>query len=156
MIKSFEFDNGDIASVQSILRQGIVGYANDIHTPRGISTIWLFLANQSILKIYTQMHDAVGWHEVGTLVFRLVAKDENVPKMLPLPQAWKDIAIIEKMLVVDDDFTAESGLQISNTSGETFTIVCSANVYQIEVAAPFYHGNFLPEYDIFHYKYVPL
>lgn len=155
-MRLLEFDTEGIYSIQGLLRQGIVGYATDTPTPRGISTIWLFLANDSILKIYTTMHDTVGWDEVGTLVFRPVEKDENVPEMLTLPQAWRDITVIEKMLVVDDDFTAESGLQISNDSGETFTIVCSANVYQIEVAAPFFHGDFLPEYEIYHYKYLSL
>lgn len=151
-----EFDTEGIYSIQGLLRQGIVGYVTDTPTPRGISTIWLFLTNGSILKIYSQMHDTVGWYEVGTFTFRLVEKDENVPEMLPLQQAWRDITVIKKMLVIDDDFTAESGLQISNNSGETFTIVCSANVYQIEIAAPFFHGNFLPEYEIYHYKHVPL
>ncbi len=151
-----EFDTADLCSIQGLLRQGIVGYATDTPTPRGVSTIWLFLANDSILKIYTTMHDTVGWDEVSTLVFRLVEKDKNAPEMLPLPLAWRDITVIEKMLVVDEDFTAEGGLQISNNSGETFTIVCSANIYQIEVAAPFYHGDFLPEYYMCHYIHVPL
>ncbi len=151
-----EFDTEGICSISSLLRQGIVGYANDTPTPRGISTVWLFLTDNSVLKIYTRMHDTVGWNEVGTLVFRLVGKDENVPKIVPLPQAWRDIAGIEKMLVVDDDFTAESGLQVSNDLGEVFTIVCSANVYQIEVLAPFFHRGFLPEYEMSHYKYMLL
>lgn len=153
-MRLLEFDTEGLYSIQDLLRQGIVGYANDTPTPRGISIIWLFLANDFILKIYTTMHDTVGWNEVGTLVFRLVEKYENVPEILPLPQAWRDITVIEKMLVMDDDFTAESGLQITNGLGEAFTIVCSANVYQIEVAAPFFHGDFLPEYEIYHYKYL--
>ncbi|MGP1682765.1 MAG: hypothetical protein ACTS8S_10615 [Giesbergeria sp.] len=151
-----EFDTDGIASVQSMLRQGITGYAIDSLVPRGMSTIWLFLGDDTILKIYTTMTDTVGWVEVGTLVFRPVAKGDDVPEMRPLPHAWRNVAAIEKLLVVDDDFSAESGLQISNNLGEAFTIVCSENVYRIEIAAPFFHGEFLPEYELTHYKHVPM
>lgn len=149
-----EFDIDDIVSVQSMLRQGITGYAIDSLFPRGMSTIWLFLGDDTILKIYTKMTDTVGWDEVGTLVFRSVVKGDDVPEMLTLPQAWRNVAEVEKLLVVDDDFLAESGLQISNDLGEVFTIVCSENVYRIEIEAPFFHGEFLPEYELTHYKHV--
>ena len=151
-----EFDTDGIASVQSMLRQGITGYAIDSLVPRGMSTIWLSLGDETILKIYTTMTDTVGWDEVGTLVFRPVGKGDDVPEMLPLPQAWRNVTAIEKLLVVDDDFSAESGLQISNDLGEVFTIVCSENVYRIEISAPFFHGEFLPEYELSHYKHVPM
>lgn len=151
-----EFDIDGIVSVQSMVRQGITGYAIDSFVPRGMSTIWLFLGDDTILKIYTKMTDTVGWNEVGTLVFRPVVKGDDVPEMLPLPQAWRNVTEVEKLLVVDDDFSAESGLQISNGLGEVFTIVCSENVYQIEIAAPFFHGEFLPEYELTHYKHGPM
>jgi hypothetical protein len=151
-----KFDTDGIASVQSMLRQGINGYTIDSLVPHGMSTIWLFLGNDTILKIYTTMTDTAGWIEVGTLVFRLVAKGDDVPEMRPLPLAWRNVIEIEKLLVVDDDFSAESGLQISNDLGEVFTIVCSENVYRIEIAAPFFQGEFLPEYELTHYKHVPM
>lgn len=151
-----KFDTNSIASVQCMLRQGIAGYAIDSLVPRGMSTIWLFLANDTILKIYATMWDTVGWDEVGTLVFRSVKKGDDVPEMLPLPQAWRNVTVIEKLLIVDDDFLAESGLQIRNNLGEVFIIVCSENVYQIEIEAPFFHGEFFPEYDFFHYRHVPM
>jgi hypothetical protein len=156
MTVHLEFDIDGIASIQSMLRQGIRGYAVDSVVPRGMSTIWLFLGEDTVLKIYTKMTDTVGWTEVGTLVFRPVVKGDEVPEILPLPQAWKSVTTIDKLLVVDDDFSAESGLQISNSLGEIFTIVCSENVYQIEILAPFFRGEFLPEYELAHYKRVPM
>jgi hypothetical protein len=114
MTVHLEFDIDGIASIQSMLRQGIRGYAVDSVVPRGMSTIWLFLGEDTVLKIYTKMTDTVGWTEVGTLVFRPVVKGDEVPEILPLPQAWKSVTTIDKLLVVDDDFSAESGLQISN------------------------------------------
>ena len=151
-----EFDTGGITSVKSMLRRGITGYAIDSLVPRGMSTIWLFLGDNTILKIYTTMTDTVGWDEVGTLVFRPVVEGDDVPEMLPLPQAWRNIAAVEKLLVMDDDFSAENGLQISNNLGELFTIVCSENVHQIEIEAPFFHGDFLPEYELTNYKHIPM
>ncbi|OYU12054.1 MAG: hypothetical protein CFE38_09715 [Comamonadaceae bacterium PBBC1] len=156
MAPLLEFNTDGIDSVQSMLRQGITGYAIDSLVPRGMSTIWLFLGDNTILKIYTTMTDTVGWFEVGTLVFRAVAKGDDVPEMRPLPQAWRNVTAIEKLLVVEDDFSAESGLQIGNDLGEIFTIVCSENVYRIEIEAPFIHGEFLPEYELTHYKHVPI
>lgn len=151
-----EFDTDGIGSVQSMIRKGIVGYAVDSIFQHGKSTIWLYLSDDVVLKIYTTMTDTVGWDEVGTLVFRLLGNGDDVPEMLPLPQAWRNVAAIEKLIVVDDSFSAESGLQISNDLGEIFTIVCSANVYRIEISAPFFHGDFLPEYELNHYQRVPM
>lgn len=151
-----EFDTDGIHSIQSMLRKGIVGYAVDSIFQRGMSTIWLFLVDDTILKIHTTMTDTTGWNEVGTLVFRSVDKGGDMPEILSLPQSWRNVAAIEKLCVVDDDFSAESGLQISNNLGEVFIIVCSENVYQIEILAPFFHGEFLPEYELAHYKHVPM
>jgi hypothetical protein len=151
-----EFDTNGIASIQNTLRKGIAGYAVDNLVPRGMSTIWLLLADDTILKIYTTMSDTVGWDEVGTLIFRLVAKGEGVPEFLPIPQAWRNVTTIEKLLVVDDFFSAESGLKIINNMGEVFIIVCSENVYRIEIKAPFFQGEFSPEYDLSHYNNIPM
>jgi hypothetical protein len=156
MALELEFDTDGIASVQNLLRQGINGYAIDSLAPRGVSTIWLCCGDETVLKIYTTMTDTDGWFEVGTLVFRNVAKSDDIPEMKPLPQAWRNITGIEKLLVVDDEFSAESGLQISNDLGEVFTIVCSENVYQIEISAPFFQGDFFPEYEFGYYKRVPM
>lgn len=154
MPQVLKFDIDGIDSIQRIIRQGIVGYAVDSIFKRGKSTIWLLLGDKTILKIHTKMTDTVSWNEVGTLVFRLVVNGDDVPEMLPLQQSWRNILTIEKLIVMDDDFSAESGLQIGNGLGETFTIICSENVYQIEIKAPFFHGDFLPEYELTYYKHI--
>jgi hypothetical protein len=156
MALRLEFDIDGIASVESMLRQGITGYAVDSLVPRGMSTIWLFLGDNTILKIYTKMTDTVGWVEIGTLILRTVVEGEDVPEMKSLSKAWRNVKAIEKLLLVDDDFSAESGLKISNDLGETLTIACSENVYQIELQASFFDGEFSPEYDLIHYKRVPI
>lgn len=151
-----KFDTDGIASVQSMLSKGLLGYAIDSLVPRGVSTIWLFLDEDIILKIHTKMTDTVGWSEVGTLVFRHIGKSDDAPEMLPLSQAWRNVVAVEKLLLVEADLLAESGLKIINSIGEEFTIVCSENVYQIEIEAPFFCGEFLPEYDLIYYKHVPM
>lgn len=156
MALHLKFDLEGIDSVQSMIFRGIAGYALDSLVPHGMSTIWLFLGDGAILKINTRMTDTVGWNEVGTLVFRPVVEGDDVPRMMPLPQGWRNVVTVEKLLVTDDDFSAESGLQITNDLGEVLTIVCSENVYQIEIAAPFFVGRFLPEYELTHYKRVPI
>jgi hypothetical protein len=147
-----EFDTSGISSIQSMLRKGIAGYAVDTLIPRGMSTIWLLLGDDTLLKIYTTMSDTIGWDEVGTLIFRRDVKREDAPEILPLPQTWRNVTTIEKLVVMDDYFSAESGLKISNDMGEVFIIVCSENVYQIEIKAPFFRGEFLPEYDLNKYN----
>jgi hypothetical protein len=119
-----------------------------------MSTIWLLLGDDTLLKIYTTMSDTIGWDEVGTLIFRRDVKREDAPEILPLPQTWRNVTTIEKLVVMDDYFSAESGLKISNDMGEVFIIVCSENVYQIEIKAPFFRGEFLPEYDLNKYDLV--
>ncbi len=154
MTLNIEFDTDGIESIQSLIRQGLTGYARDRLVPQGMSTIWLFLRDGSVLKIHTKMTDTVGWDEVGTLVFRRVAPGSDVPSMLPVPEAWRTVTTVEKLVVVDEHFSAEGGLQICNRLEEVFNIVCSANVYQIEISAPFFDGSFSPEYALTHYRRV--
>ena len=151
-----KFDIDGIDSVEDVIRKGIAGYATDSLVLHGMSTVWLFLGNGEVLKISTRMTDTVGWTEVGTLVFSMCVKHENIPQMIELPQAWRNISKVEKLLVSEDEFSAEGGLKICNVFGEKLIIVCSENVYQIEIMAPFFCGNFLPEYDLSYYRCVPM
>lgn len=151
-----EFDVDGIESIQKIIRKGIRGYSTDSLVPKGISTIWLFLAHDVILKICSTMTDTSGWNEVGKLVFRPIRSDVDIPKMQSLIPTWLDVKLLEKLVVDGEGFSAESGLRITNSSGEIFTIVCSENVYQLEISAPFFEGGFSPEYEMSHYKSVPM
>ncbi len=136
----FHIDRTD--SLEVALLNGISGYAVEFTALRGVSMIWLLLGDGSVLKIHSKMTDISGWIEVGVLVFKMLSKQEDRPQMSDLPETWRSIASIKKLVVTNEGYSAESGLLIASRWGEKFVIVCSANVYQIEIAAPFFKGDF--------------
>lgn len=156
MTKTLNFDLINIDSIKTKVCHGLIGYAVNPEQHIGLSTLWLYLADGDVLKIHSTMTDTKDWDEVGTLVFQLLGNDEDVPQMMRLPQQWLSIAHVQKLVVTTEDFVAESGLLICNDSNEALTVVCSANVYRIELQAPFFSGSFQPEYEMAHYIHIPL
>lgn len=156
MKKILNFDVDGIDHLGDLLRTGLKGYATDTAQLGGMATFWCFLCNEEVLKIYSIMTDISDWDEVGTLTFRSAAEDRNVPKMIPLPSSWNCITSVEKLVLNEIDFSAASGLVIHNYDGEKITLVCGANVYSIQVKAPFFIGKFSPEYEISKYERYPL
>lgn len=146
------FDLNGLDSLRAILTTGIRAYAtNAAFTGGMINVIWCFLCDGSVLRIQSKMNDLSGWEEVGTLVFRLASEDEQIAKPIELPDSWRSIACAEMLVVDEPEFAAESGLVLRNCSGEEFTIVCGADICAVQIQAPFYSGDFLPEYDVERY-----
>lgn len=152
MKKEFGFDLNGITSLATILKKGLKGYATNQKNVGGITTIWCFLCDDAVLTIQSTMNDLSGWDEVGTLVFRFAGVNENLPAMTNLPSTWNEIFSVGKLVLDDDDFSAESGLELENKSGEILTIICGANICSIQIQAPFFPGPFFPEYDIDKYE----
>ncbi len=156
MKKSYEFELSGVACLRDALRTGLIGVAADPEEHIGLTTVWCRLVQDVLLKIQSQMTTTNGWNEVGSLVFELNPNDDSPPNIAPLPEQWRNVSFVDKLVIEESDFTAESGLRIENADGESFTIVCSANPYQLAVEAPFCLGGFLPEYEIERYKRVPM
>lgn len=128
---------------------GIRAYAtNAVFTGGMINVIWCFLYDGSVLRVQSKMNDLSGWEEVGSLVFRLVGEEEKIAEPIELPNSWRSIACVEMLVVDEPEFAAESGLVLRNYSGEEFMIVCGADICAVQIQAPFYSGDFLPEYDL--------
>ena len=147
-----KFDGDDVESIRDKISSGLIGYATDLMGPRGKSTVWLFTVNGDVIVVHTRMTDVEGWNEVGALVFKLMKEKSIFPVMIPLPLVWRSIFEIKKLIIEQDHFLAESGIQIKNSKNQLFTILCSENPFQIEISAPFYDGGFLPEYDFNEYE----
>jgi hypothetical protein len=153
MKKELHFTLTGIDSVSSQIKSGLSGYAVNLNY--GLTTtIWLFLCNNSVLVIQSNMNELDGWEEVGTLKFINETNGENLPKMIPLPLAWQNIVSLAKLLIEDDEFIAESGLVIRNNINEEVIIVCGAELYSLQMAASFFESSFNPEYDFEKYKWL--
>ncbi len=155
MKKIFNFELNGIASLANLILTGLKGYATDTAQLGGTTTFWCLLGNGDVLRIYSKMTDIRDWEEVGTLAFRITTKDENLPEMIALPASWDCITSVEKLELNETDFSASSGLAIQNSEGEELTVVCGANVYSIQIRAPFFAHEFKPEYEITKYKRCP-
>ena len=149
MKRQLQFDLNGFKSLKSILASGIKAYStNAAFTGGMLNVIWFFLCNGSILRIQSKMNDLTEWEEVGTLVFRLVGEDQKIADPIELPNSWRRIASSAMLVVDESEFTAESGLALQNCSGEEMMLVCGADICAIQIQAPFYSGDFLPEYDV--------
>lgn len=102
------------------------------------------------------MNDIDGWNEVGVLVFEVVEDRETLPEMVALDDQWIRIQTIEKICLDTENCYSESGIVLTNMTGQQLTIVCDANPYFISIQAPFFTQEFLPEYEIVTYKRVSL
>jgi hypothetical protein len=140
----------------NLIRQGLKGYAANVEQLGGMTTLWCFLCDDSVLRIDSVMTDVSGWLEVGTLAFELVTDGDGVPVMIPLPKAWGHISSLNKLVLEEPEFSSESGLIIKAESGDDLIVVCGAEVYTVQILAPFFLGTFQPEYEIERYKALPL
>lgn len=157
MKMQLQFHQSDIDSVGAILARGIHAYATNARLTGGmINVIWCFMCDGSVLRIQSKMNDLAEREEVGTLVFRLVSQHEQPIDPIELPDSWRDITSAEMLVIEESEFSAESGLVITNRTGEELIIVCGADICAVQIKAPFFKGDFLPEYDLEKYVRYPL
>ena len=148
---AFDFANADIDAIHKALMSGMIGLATD-SLQNGMSTVWLFLQQGTAMQVQTKMTEISEWREIGTLVIKQIPKNLSLQKMRLIPTSWLEIESIKRLTAEDGEFSSESGLEFTNKLGEVLIIVCSANPCLIEVSAPFFNGDFLPEYELSHYK----
>ncbi|NHZ31998.1 hypothetical protein [Massilia rubra] len=156
MKQHFTFDWGRTGGPGILLASGLKGYATNRRDVGGITTFWCFLGNGSTWRLECVMNDLGDWEEVGSLVFWDASEEMTLPEMLPLPPQWAQIESIDKLVVQVDEFCADSGLVLTNRAGDELTIVCGANVCAMAVRAPFFEGEFFPEFAMERYQRVPM
>jgi hypothetical protein len=147
MATMLNFDVVGVPSIAEALRCGVTGYATNESVIGPPATLWLRLGNGQLLRVGVEMHDLLGWEEIGTLTFEIVGS-QGVPEMVDVPVAWLDVQAVQKLVYVSEECEAESGLTLRTTNGETLTILPGAEVYTLAIEAPFYPKPFNPENDL--------
>lgn len=156
MKRHFSVDWGRTSGPGVLLESGLKGYATNRREVGGMTTFWCFLCNGSTWRLECVMNDLGDWEEVGSLVFWDASEDMALPEMIPLPSQWTRIERIDTLVVQVGEFSADSGVVLTNRAGDELTIVCGASPYAIEVRAPFFDGEFFPEFAIERYQRVPM
>ena len=149
------FAANDLSSINVLLKTGLIGYSTNIVLNHGVSMIYLYIISGEVIKIYSQMHDLGNWDKIGTLIFEIVEPviTENI---IALPEEWKEICSIEKLIFEGGEFEAESGVVFKTNKNGILLIVAAANPYSLALQAPGFIGKFLPENDLSSYKNIVL
>lgn len=156
MKKVFSFDIENIDSLASWLGKGLSGYAVQSAPHGRLTTLWLFLCDDSVLKIQSIVTTVGPLHEVGTLVFRHLAKVDVSLEAVLLGTDWSDISSADQLILEQEEFSAASGVAICNRSGAEIIVLSGAYPHTVEILAPFFDGDFQPEYEISAYQRTPL
>lgn len=138
-----------------LLANGLQGYATNRDRHGVMTTFWCFLCNGSAWRVDSLMNDLGDWDEVGSLLVQDAREEMALPDMIALPPQWTEIESVDKLVVQSDEFHADNGLVVTNRAGNELTITCSANVCALEVRAPFFDGDFFPEFAIERYRRLP-
>lgn len=146
----------NIDSLPAVLGIGLSGYAIQSAEHGRITSIWFFFRDNIVVEIQGTMTTVEPWQEVGTLFFRRIMGTDNHPPAIKLGPAWAIISSVEKLVIEEEGFSAASGVVVCNSNGAELVIVCGAYPYTLEILAPFYDGDFQPEYDLSAYNRVPL
>lgn len=147
----FHVDGGK--PIEELLSVGLQAYSGERAEHGRFSSLCLLLRNGSAVKIESIVTTVKGWDEVGTLVFfPLTENSVSCISSIPLSSDWNKIVSVEKLVLNEGDFYAESGIVIKNAAGEEVIIVSSEYPYALELLAPFFSGDFRPEYELSAYS----
>lgn len=148
MKKRFPFELENSNSVSEKFANGLKGIAMASDDIGRVHTTWCQLLDGSLIKIQSEMNDIDGWHEIGCLELSIGHHEASVPQITLLSNDWNNISTIEKLCHDSAQCYAESGIVITNSIGQSIIIVCDANPYLLSIQAPFFSGEFLPEYEL--------
>lgn len=153
MKKNFHFHIDGGKSIEELLSTGLLAYSGETAEHGRFASLCFLLQDQTAIKIESIVTTVKGWDEVGTLVFfPLKETSATCNRFIPLPSSWNKIVSVERLVVCEADFSAESGIAINNAAGEEIIIVSSEYPYAIELSAPFFSGDFRPEYELSTYS----
>lgn len=142
-----QFDTVLAPSLAEGLRSGLSAYATNTHAHGLPSTLWLRLGDGRALKVGVEMHDLVGWEEIGTLTFEIVSAN-NLPAMTNLPASWSQVRSIHKLIFISDECEAECGFVLRTNDADELSVVPGADVYTLAIKSPFHPLPFSPENDL--------
>jgi hypothetical protein len=108
------------------------------------------------IEISSRMHDVGDRAEVGVLRFAK-GKGQNLDGLnIDLPSAFGTVATVEKLVIIEQEVRAESGIVFKNAKGEEIVIVASAWPFGLAISIPWSSPlpKFNPEYDLEQYTRV--
>jgi hypothetical protein len=131
-----------------------------------VTTVYLWHADGTGLKVQSEMHDIAGWIEVGALKFSRVTGAvsgasesgvcETVVSKINLPNEFGTGLKASKLVLCTHGITIESGVVFENTGGNEIVLVAGAGPYTVAVKAPSVVDAFEPEYELSEYIREPI
>ncbi|MES2538891.1 MAG: hypothetical protein V4632_23780 [Pseudomonadota bacterium] len=152
MKKHLTLEIDDIGVFINSVCTGLNGYATEFQNAGRLNSLWLFCCNGTSLRFQATVTTVAPRYEVGTLVVKTSFQRNTQLIVSPLPLVWGNIKAIERLIIENAEFLAESGLSIQNIFDEEITILPGAFPHTVELLAPFYPHNFEPEYNVAEYK----
>jgi hypothetical protein len=155
-MKEFRF-SGDAMEALRRISAGLVGITVNYVSGSQITDIVLWLACGGHVAIFNRMHDVKERFEVGTLNFTLGQDDGDIPEVLTLPNEFCSELKIERLVLIDPDVRAESGILIWTTGRDCIKIVAAAGpcTLSVEVSGLTLPAS-APEYPLDTYVRRPL
>jgi hypothetical protein len=110
------------------------------------------------VEISSSMHDIGERAEVGVLRFAIGKDQKRFGLEIDLPPAFGAITAIDKLVIVEQQVMAESGLVLRNVNGEEIVIVASAFPFVLAISVPWATRlpEFDPEYDLEEYTRISM
>ena len=119
--------------------------------------------DDTVIQIRGDMQDIGPRWEAGTLSFLLITDQNVVSDKCNLSRDWCNISKIGKLEIIEapndlsnllrqNKVIVESGISMTTQSGGEVIMLASESPYRVELLAPFYAGNFRPQYDLSQYN----
>lgn len=115
-------------------------------------SITLWKGGSSGLEIKSRMHDLGPRFEIGVLEFTVVRRIHVRDVQIDIQKSFREHLKVEKLVITEQDVTAESGVIFENSGGEQIVIVAGANPYTLSIRAPSF-AKFEPEYPLDRYRH---
>ena len=147
------------------LTSPFVGMSVQVDVLKRPYTCKIWYSHGSEIEIYCRMFDIAPRIEVGVLEFSEVSERTADDLDLGVPKAFSDSLTIEKLTIIEQGFSVDSGLALANRHhGEEILIIASVQPCGLAVqtpwggAADFFRSPyfFSPAYDLDQYRRSPI
>jgi hypothetical protein len=120
-------------------------------------SLTLWHADGTGLTVYSEMHDIPERKEVGVLNFDRIAAPGADETVVDVSALFGDDFEVFKLILLDADTSAESGLALKANSGDELEIVPGACPYSLAIRGLLLKPHvFEPEYPLERYVRVPI
>jgi hypothetical protein len=105
------------------------------------------------VEISSRMYDVDDRAEVGVLRFAKAGDQNRDGLNIDLPSAFGAVATVEKLIIIEREVRAESGIVFRNAKAQEIVIVASSSPFGLAISIPWLSPlpKFNPEYDLEQY-----